>query len=105
MWFRKLPMDISNGQISTAIGISATLPANLGTLEMGVSLSELIVEAQVWLQQARDHLESNREGLIESAVTDLQSRIDRLAESEQMYQTELKAITEAQEEGDCSRAC
>ena len=64
----------------------------------GSLLSELIVEAQVMLQQAREHLESNRSELVESAVSDLENRIERLAESEQMYQSELKAITEAQEE-------
>jgi len=64
----------------------------------GSLLSELIVEAQVWLQQSKDHLQSNREDMEESAVVDLESRIERLTESENMYQAELKAITEAQQD-------
>lgn len=64
----------------------------------GSLLSELMVEAQVWLQQTKDHLESNREEMEESSVADLESRIERLAESETMYQAELKAITESQRE-------
>jgi hypothetical protein len=64
----------------------------------GSLLSELIVEAQVWLQQAKDHLEANQGQLEESAAQDLASWIERVGESEAMYQEELKKITEAQQE-------
>ena len=64
----------------------------------GSLLSELIVEAQVWLEQAKDHLKSNQGELEESAYKDLESWVERLGESEAMYQDELKKISEAQKE-------
>ena len=64
----------------------------------GSLLSELTVEAQVWLQQAKDHLEANRAELDDSALTDLESRIERMSQSEEMYHSELKSITEVQQE-------
>lgn len=65
----------------------------------GSLLSDLSVEAQVWLEQAQSHFESHRDELVESASQDLEQRIQRLQESEEMYQKELKAITEAQKSG------
>ena len=64
----------------------------------GSLLSELIVEAQVWLQQAKDHLESNRNELEELSRKDLVNWIERMNDSESMYQEELKKITQAQQE-------
>ena len=63
----------------------------------GNLLSELIVDAQVWTQQAQDHLNSSKDELSTEALTDLESRIERMRESEEMYQSELKAITESQQ--------
>jgi hypothetical protein len=64
----------------------------------GSLLSELIVEAQAWLNQAEDHLTSAKDELSESARLDLTQRIERMRESEAMYQAELKAITQVQKE-------
>lgn len=65
----------------------------------GSLLSDLSVEAQVWLEQAQDHLDQHHDELSEEARADLSQRIERLRESEGMYQSELKAITEAQKSG------
>jgi hypothetical protein len=62
----------------------------------GSLLSDLTVEAQVWLEQAQEHFNTNQADLTESATQDLEDRIKRLKESEGMYQKELKAITEVQ---------
>ena len=62
----------------------------------GSLLSDLSVEAQVWLEQAQGHFDAHRDDLSESASQDFEQRIQRLQESETMYQKELKAITEAQ---------
>ena len=64
----------------------------------GSLLSELIIEAQILLQQAQEHVDTYGEEIDETALHDLTQRVKSLAESEEMYQGELKAITEAQQE-------
>ena len=65
----------------------------------GSLLSDLSVEAQVWIEQAQGHLDQHGDELIDVARDDLAQRIERLQESETMYQSELKAITDAQKQG------
>lgn len=65
----------------------------------GSLLTNLSVEAQVWLEQASEHLKVHRDELNSDALNDLEQRIERFKESEAMYQSELKAITDAQSAG------
>ena len=66
-------------------------------------LSELIVDAKLWVAKSQKHLSDHEDEFEESAQQDLQAEIDRLKERVVLYEGELKAVASAQSDGDSTQ--
>jgi hypothetical protein len=66
-------------------------------------LSELIVDAKLWVAKSQKHLSDHEDEFEENAKQDLEAEMDRLKERVVLYEGELKAIASAQSDGDSTQ--
>jgi hypothetical protein len=62
-------------------------------------LAELTADTKVWLSQAQEYMETFKEELSEPSQVDLEAHLQTLTDRIALYESELKAIDEAQSKG------